>query len=97
MSALSARVARSSMALRPTMPAVQRGFCASARLRNNEKEPVGPKSQHKPVSKGENVQIYLLGGVGLALGGAFFFLQSSPELAKETPIEGVKSKPFSPK
>ena len=39
----------------------------------------------------------MLGGVGLALGGAFFFLMGRPEKAKETPVEGVKSKPVSPK
>jgi preprotein translocase subunit YajC len=39
----------------------------------------------------------MLGGVGLAIGAGFFFLMSRPEKAKEQPIEGVKSKPVSPK
>jgi hypothetical protein len=39
----------------------------------------------------------MIGGVGLALGAGFFFLMSRPEQAKDTPVEGVKSKPVSPK
>lgn len=39
----------------------------------------------------------MIGGVGLALGAGFFILMSRPEQAKEAPIEGVKSKPVSPK
>ncbi|QGI77236.1 hypothetical protein CEK25_003965 [Fusarium fujikuroi] len=88
---MSARIARSSMALRPSLP-IQRGFRTTRLLRHNEKEPIGPKS-----SKGGNSQIIMLGGVGLAIGAGFFFLMSRPEKAKEQPIEGVKSKPVSPK
>ncbi|KAH7248691.1 uncharacterized protein BKA55DRAFT_690805 [Fusarium redolens] len=93
---MSARIARSSMALRPSIP-IQRGFRTTRLLRNNEKEPIGPKSQDRPMSKSQNSQTVMLGGVGLAIGAGFFFLMSRPEKAKEQPVEGVKSKPVSPK
>ncbi|KAL4722051.1 hypothetical protein ACLX1H_010821 [Fusarium chlamydosporum] len=94
---MSARIVRSSLALRPSMPAVQRGFRTTTLLRHNEKEPVGPKSQDKPMSTKGNSQIAMLGGVGLAIGAGFFFLMSRPEKAKDQPVEGVRSKPVSPK
>ncbi|KAF5677620.1 hypothetical protein FHETE_1671 [Fusarium heterosporum] len=94
---MSARIVRSSMALRPSMPAVQRGFRTTSLLRHNEQEPIGPKSSDKPMSKGDNTQMILLGGVGLALGAGFFILMSRPEKAKEAPVEGVTAKPVSPK
>ncbi|KAF4454477.1 hypothetical protein F53441_2981 [Fusarium austroafricanum] len=90
---MSARIARSSMALRPSMPSLQRGFRTTTLLRNNEKEPIGPKSQDRPMSKSQNSQTIMLGGVGLAIGAGFFFLMSRPAQAKEQPIEGVNSKP----
>ncbi|KAF5624902.1 hypothetical protein F52700_9277 [Fusarium sp. NRRL 52700] len=93
---MSARIARSSMALRPSLT-IQRGFRTTRLLRHNEKEPIGPKATEKPEAKGGNSQIVMLGGVGLAIGAGFFFLMSRPEKAKEQPIEGVKSKPVSPK
>ncbi|KAH7238205.1 hypothetical protein BKA59DRAFT_481590 [Fusarium tricinctum] len=94
---MSARIVRSSMALRPSMPAIQRGFRTTTLRQHNEKEPIGPKSSDKPMSKGGNSQIVMIGGVGLALGAGFFILMSRPEQAKEAPIEGVNSKPVSPK
>ncbi|KAI7771077.1 hypothetical protein LZL87_004864 [Fusarium oxysporum] len=93
---MSARIARSSMASRPSLP-IQRGFRTTRLLRHNEKEPIGPKSQDKHTSKGDNSQIFMLGGIGLAIGAGFLFLMSRPEKAKEQPIEGVESKPVSPK
>ncbi|KAJ4011596.1 hypothetical protein NW752_008602 [Fusarium irregulare] len=93
---MSARIVR-SLASKPSVPAIQRGFRTTALLRHNEKEPVGPKATEKPEAKGGSPSIVMLGGVGLALGGAFFFLMGRPEKAKETPVEGVKSKPVSPK
>ncbi|KAF5704239.1 hypothetical protein FMUND_12618 [Fusarium mundagurra] len=88
---MSARIARSSMALRPSLP-IQRGFRTTRLLRHNEKEPIGPKSSDKPVSKANNSQIVMLGGVGLAIGAFFFVLTGKPEKAKEQPIDGT-SKP----
>ncbi|CAG7563903.1 unnamed protein product [Fusarium equiseti] len=93
---MSARIVR-SLASKPSVPAIQRGFRTTALLRHNEKEPTGPKATEKPEAKGGNSQIVMLGGVGLAIGAGFFFLMSRPEKAKETPVEGVKSKPVSPK
>ncbi|KAF5025634.1 hypothetical protein F66182_2240 [Fusarium sp. NRRL 66182] len=94
---MSTRIAQSSMALRPTMPAIQRGFRTTTQLRNNEKDPVGPKSQDKPMGKGQNSQTMMLGGVGLAIGAGFFFLMSRPDVAKDQPVQGVTSKPVRPK
>ncbi|KAM0242060.1 hypothetical protein ACHAP5_007458 [Fusarium lateritium] len=94
---MSARIVRSSMVLRPSMPTIQRGFRTTALRQHNEKEPVGPKSSEKPTSKGGDAQIFLLGGVGLALGAGFFILMSRPEQAKDQPIKGVTAKPVSPK
>ncbi|CAJ0549669.1 Ff.00g032820.m01.CDS01 [Fusarium sp. VM40] len=94
---MSARIVRSSMALRPSMPAIQRGFRTTALRQHNEKEPVGPRSSNRPMSKGDNTQMVLLGGVGLALGAGFFILMSWPEQAKDAGIKGVTSKPVSPK
>ncbi|KAM0350226.1 hypothetical protein ACHAPU_003391 [Fusarium lateritium] len=85
------------MVLRPSMPAVQRGFRTTSLLRHNEKEPIGPKSSDKPMSKGDNTQIIMIGGIGLALGAGFFILMSRPEKAKDAPVEGVKAKAVSPK
>ncbi|KAF5577469.1 hypothetical protein FPCIR_12083 [Fusarium pseudocircinatum] len=88
---MSARIARSSMALRPSLP-IQRGFRTTRLLQHNEKEPIGPKSSDKPMSKGGNAQIVMLGSVGLAIGAFFFLLTGKPEKAKEQPIDGT-SKP----
>ncbi|KAF4954850.1 hypothetical protein FGADI_4952 [Fusarium gaditjirri] len=88
---MSARIARSSMALRPSLP-IQRGFRTTRLLRHNEKEPIGPKSQDKPMSKGDNSQIVMLGGVGLAIGAFFFLLLSKPEKAKDQPVDGTEVK-----
>ncbi|KAG5759993.1 hypothetical protein H9Q69_012052 [Fusarium xylarioides] len=88
---MSARIARSSMALRPSLP-IQRGFRTTRLLQHNEKEPIGPKATEKPEAKGGNAQIVMLGGVGLAIGAFFFLLTGKPEKAKEQPIDGT-SKP----
>ncbi|RGP77538.1 hypothetical protein FLONG3_4323 [Fusarium longipes] len=97
---MSARIIRSSLALRPsTMPAIQRGFRTTALLRYppGDQEPVGPKSSDKPEAKSGNSQMIMLGGVGLALGIGFFLLEARPEKAKDQPIEGVTKKTVSPK
>ncbi|RKL49357.1 hypothetical protein BFJ72_g816 [Fusarium proliferatum] len=88
---MSARIVRSSMALRPSL-SIQRGFRTTRLLQHNEKEPIGPKSYEKPESKVDNSHIVILGGVGLALGAFFFLLMGKPEKAKEQPIDGT-SKP----
>ncbi|GKU05284.1 hypothetical protein FLAG1_08131 [Fusarium langsethiae] len=95
---MSARIVRSSLALRPSaMPAIQRGFRTTALLRHNESEPIGPKSSDKPVSKGANTQMIMFGGVGLAIGAGFFLLMSRPDVAKDQPVDGVTKKAVSPK
>ncbi|KAF9765322.1 hypothetical protein IL306_002409 [Fusarium sp. DS 682] len=88
---MSARIVRSSMALRPSM-SIQRGFRTTRLLRHNEKEPIGPKSQDRPMSKSQSSQTVMLGGVGLAIGLGFFFLMSRPEKAKDQPVKGVETK-----
>ncbi|PNP61655.1 hypothetical protein FNYG_13642 [Fusarium nygamai] len=85
---MPARIARSSMALRPPL-SIQRGFRTTRLLQNNEKEPIGPKSSDKPMSTGGNSQIVMLGSVGLAIGAFFFLLTGKPEKAKEEPIDGT--------
>ncbi|KAL6912866.1 hypothetical protein FSST1_010626 [Fusarium sambucinum] len=93
---MSARIVR-SLALRPSMPAIQRGFRTTAVSRHNEKEPIGPNASTKPEAKGGNSQIIMFAGVGLAIGVGFFMLMSRPEVAKDQPVEGVTKKPVSPK
>ncbi|KAF4345404.1 hypothetical protein FBEOM_706 [Fusarium beomiforme] len=88
---MSARIVRSSMALRPSMP-IQRGFRTTRLLQHNEKEPIGPKSSDRPPSKADNSQIVMLGGVGLAIGACFFLLLGRPEKAKEQPAKGLETK-----
>ncbi|KAH7189531.1 uncharacterized protein B0J16DRAFT_116906 [Fusarium flagelliforme] len=92
---MSARIVR-SLASKPSVPAIQRGFRTSL-LRRIEKEPIGPKATEKPEAKGGNAQIVSLLGVGLGIGAFFFYLMGKPDKAKDEPIEGATKKPISPK
>jgi len=48
---MSARIVR-SLASKPSVPAIQRGFRTTSLLRRGDEEPVGPKATEKPEAKG---------------------------------------------
>ncbi|KAI1069842.1 hypothetical protein LB507_007986 [Fusarium sp. FIESC RH6] len=94
---MSARIVR-SLALKPSVPAIQRGFrTTTSLLRHGDHEPIGPKATEKPEAKAPNTPLIMLGGVGLLLGAFFFLLEGKPDKAKDAPVEGATKKPISPK